>query len=57
MQLYVLGAPFLLTGLWAGFRLYGKIDDELFRKSVLVLLLFSGISLIFSVAIMRAATT
>jgi hypothetical protein len=28
---------------------YGKIDDELFRKSVLVLLLFSGPSLIASV--------
>ena len=57
LQLYALGAPFLLIGLWAGFRLYGKIDDELFRKSVLVLLLFSGLSLIASVTIMRAATT
>jgi uncharacterized protein len=27
LQLYVLGAPFLLAGLWAGFRLYGKIED------------------------------
>jgi len=57
LQLYALGTPFLVTGLWAGFRLYGKIDDELFRKCVLVLLLFSGISLIVSVAIMRAPTT
>jgi uncharacterized protein len=57
LRLYVLGAPFLLAGLWAGFRLYGKIDDEIFRKSVLVLLLFSGISLIVSVAIMRLAAT
>jgi uncharacterized membrane protein YfcA len=57
LQLYVLGAPFLLAGLWVGFRMYGKVDDELFRKSVLVLLLFSGISLIVSVAIMRAPTT
>jgi uncharacterized membrane protein YfcA len=53
LQLYVLGAPFLLAGLWAGFRLYGKIDDELFRKSVLVLLLFSGLSLIISAALLR----
>ena len=45
------GGPFLLAGLWAGFRLYGKIDDELFRKSVLVLLLFSGLSLIISAAL------
>ena len=53
LRLYALGAPFLLTGLWAGFRLYGKIDDELFRRAVLVLLLLSGVSLIISVAIMR----
>jgi len=46
LKLYALGAPFLLAGLWGGFRLYGKIDDELFRKSVLVLLLLSGLSLI-----------
>jgi hypothetical protein len=49
----VLGAPFLLAGLWAGFRFYGKVDDELFRKSVLVLLLFSGLSLIVSAALVR----
>jgi hypothetical protein len=53
LRLYVLGAPFLLAGLWAGFRFYGKVDDELFRKSVLVLLLFSGISLIVSAALLR----
>jgi uncharacterized protein len=56
LQLYALGAPFLLIGLWAGFRLYGKIDDELFRKSVLVLLLFSGLSLIISAALLRGAS-
>ena len=57
LQLYLLGAPFLLAGLWAGFRLYGKIDDELFRKSVLVLLLFSGISLIVSAVLLRGASS
>jgi hypothetical protein len=56
LRLYVLGAPFLLAGLWAGFRLYGKIDDELFRKSVLVLLLLSGLSLIVSAALLPTAS-
>jgi len=53
LKLYALGVPFLLTGLWAGFKLYGKIDDETFRKAVSALLLLSGLSLIAS-AIIRA---
>jgi uncharacterized protein len=44
--LYGLGLPFLLVGLWSGFRLYGKIDDEMFRKVVLILILLAGLSLI-----------
>jgi uncharacterized membrane protein YfcA len=46
--LYAVGLPFLLAGLWGGFKLYGSIDDETFRKSVLLLLLISGLSLILS---------
>jgi len=46
LQLYALGFPFMLAGLWSGFKLYGTIDDETFRKAVLVLLLFAGLSLI-----------
>ena len=46
LKLYGLGLPFLLAGLWSGFKLYGKIDDETFRKAVLVLLLLAGLSLI-----------
>ena len=46
LKLYGLGLPFLLVGLWSGFRLYGKIDDEMFRKVVLILILFAGLSLI-----------
>jgi uncharacterized membrane protein YfcA len=56
LRLYALGAPFLLTGLVVGFRLYGKIDDELFRKSVLVLLLLSGFSLIVSAVMLRGSS-
>jgi len=46
LTLYGLGVPFMLAGLWLGFRLFGKINDEIFRKAVLVLLLLSGLSLI-----------
>jgi uncharacterized membrane protein YfcA len=46
LTLYALGVPFLVAGLWSGFKLFGKIDDELFRKTVLLLLLFAGLSLI-----------
>ena len=42
---FALGVPFMVAGLWSGFRLFGKIDDEAFRKTVLVLLLFAGLSL------------
>jgi uncharacterized protein len=48
LKLYGLGFPFMLAGLWIGFRLYGKIDDETFRKVVLILLLFAGASLVLS---------
>jgi hypothetical protein len=43
----------MVAGLWVGFELYGKIDDELFRKAVLTLLLFSGLSLIVPAVIFR----
>ena len=46
LKLYGLGLPFLLAGLWSGFKLYGTINDETFRKAVLVLLLVAGLSLI-----------
>ncbi|MGY3534934.1 putative membrane protein YfcA [Bradyrhizobium embrapense] len=46
LTLYAWGVPFMVAGLWAGFKLFGKINDESFRKTVLVLLLFAGLSLI-----------
>lgn len=48
LVLYALGLPFMVAGLWSGFRLFGKIDDESFRKTVLALLLFAGVSLLVS---------
>src|SRR3982074_3136606 len=53
LKLYGLGLPFLLAGLWSGFKLYGKIDDETFRKAVLILLLLAGLSLIVPALIFR----
>jgi len=55
LKLYGLGLPFMLAGLWSGFNLYGKIDDETFRKAVLILLLLSGLSLIVPALIARGA--
>jgi uncharacterized membrane protein YfcA len=45
LALYGLGVPFMVAGLCSGFKLFGKINDETFRKTVLVLLLFAGLSL------------
>lgn len=45
LTLYGLGAPFVVAGLWSGLKLFGKINDETFRKTVLVLLLFAGLFL------------
>jgi hypothetical protein len=53
LKLYGLGFPFMLAGLWSGFKLYGTIDDETFRKAVLVLVLVAGLSLIATVLIAR----
>jgi uncharacterized membrane protein YfcA len=46
LQLYVLGLPAMVAGLWVGFKLYGKLDDAAFRKVILVLLLIAGLALI-----------
>jgi uncharacterized membrane protein YfcA len=46
LQLFLLGLPAMLAGLWVGFKLYGKLDDAAFRKVILILLLISGLGLI-----------
>lgn len=53
LKLYALGFPFMLAGLWSGFKLYGTVDDETFRRAVLVLLLIAGLSLIVTALIAR----
>ncbi len=46
VYLFLTGLPALALGTWVGFRLYGKIDDEMFRKIVLWLLLAAGLFLL-----------
>jgi uncharacterized protein len=46
VRLFAFGLPALLLGTIAGWALYGKLDEAMFRKVVLWLLLASGISLL-----------
>lgn len=46
IKLFLLGIPVLIAGAWAGLRLYGRLDDDAFRKVILVLLLVSGLTLV-----------
>ena len=48
LKLYGIGLPFMVAGIWIGFKLYGTIDDQTFRKTVLTLVLLAGVSLIVS---------
>ena len=48
LKLFVLGLPVLLAGTWLGLKLYGRLDEDGFRRVVLLLLLVSGILLIAS---------
>jgi uncharacterized membrane protein YfcA len=43
--LFVIGLPALAGGLWLGLKLYGRLDEQSFRKLILILLLISGASL------------
>jgi uncharacterized protein len=46
LLLFVIGLPAVLAGAWAGLKLYGKLDENGFRKVVLALLLVSGATLL-----------
>jgi uncharacterized membrane protein YfcA len=41
--LFVVGLPVLLAGTWLGLKFYGRLDEAQFRKVVLILLLGSGV--------------
>jgi uncharacterized membrane protein YfcA len=49
LQLFAIGLPALAIGTWAGWKLYGKLDERKFRVAVLVLLLLSGVALVMMV--------
>ncbi len=46
VKLFALGLPVLLAGTWLGLKLYGRLDEQGFRRFVLVLLLVSGVALL-----------
>ena len=46
LTLFFIGLPVLAVGTWAGLKLFGKLDDQAFRRVVLILLLLSGLSLL-----------
>jgi uncharacterized membrane protein YfcA len=46
VKLFLIGLPALAAGTWAGFKLYGRLDEASFRRAVLILLLVSGVPLI-----------
>lgn len=46
LRLFAAGLPAVAIGTWLGFRLYGKLDENMFRRVVLALLLVSGLTLL-----------
>jgi len=46
-KLFALGLPFLFAGTWLGLKLFGRINEAMFRKIVLALLFASGVALLF----------
>ncbi len=46
IKLFFLGLPILLAGTWLGLRLYGRLDQDNFRRIVLALLALSGLLLV-----------
>jgi uncharacterized membrane protein YfcA len=48
MRLFAIGLPVLAAGSWLGWRSYGRLDEGLFRKAVLMCLLVSGLLLLVS---------
>jgi uncharacterized membrane protein YfcA len=44
----LIGLPALLLGTWAGFALYGRVNEDVFRKIVQTALLASGVFLLMT---------
>src|SRR5262249_20406238 len=47
VRLFLIGLPVLLAGTWLGLKLYGRLDEAAFRRVVLILLLISGVAMLF----------
>ena len=47
VRIYLYGLPALGAGLWVGLKLYGHLNEHTFRRVVLVLLMLSGLVLLF----------
>jgi uncharacterized protein len=47
IKFFVMGLPCVIAGTWLGLKLFGRIDEAMFRKIVLALLLISGVTLLF----------
>jgi hypothetical protein len=41
---WLIGLPVLFLGAWLGLRLYGRLDQSGFRRVILPVLLFAGLS-------------
>ena len=46
VKLFVMGLPCVIVGTWLGLKLFGRVDEAMFRKIVLALLLISGATLV-----------
>ena len=46
IKLFLMGLPVLVAGTWLGLKLYGRLDEAGFRRTVLLLLLLSGCLLV-----------
>jgi uncharacterized membrane protein YfcA len=53
LKTFLIGLPALLLGAWSGMKLYGHVDEDAFRKAILVLLLISGVTLILPLSPFR----
>jgi len=47
VRIYLYGLPAIGAGLWIGLKLYGHLNEHTFRRVVLVLLMLSGLVLLF----------
>lgn len=46
IKFFVMGLPCVFAGTWLGLKLFGRIDEAMFRKVVLALLFISGAALV-----------